>query len=122
MPKLFVGILIFFLPVLAFGQSSPASSTYQPATIIDVKLHQSAADSNPDNALYEVSVKVKQTIYVVLTAPPDGSGTIRYAIGRQLLVHIDDNTITWNDILGRPHEVPVISRGPIADSSKSHAD
>ena len=122
MPKLFVGILIFFLPVLAFGQSSPASSTYQPATIIDVKLHQSAADSNPDNALYEVSVKVKQTIYVVITAAPDGSGTIRYAIGRELLVHVDDNTITWNDILGRSHEVRVISKGPIADTSKSHTD
>ncbi len=122
MPKLLLGILMFLSPVLALAQSSPMSSPYEPATIIDVKLYQSAADSNPDNALYEVSVKVKQTIYVVLTAPPDGSGTIRCAIGRELLVHVDDNTITWNDILGRSHEAPVISRGPIADSSKSHTD
>ena|SRR5208283_1226842 len=116
MPKLFVGILIFFLPVLAFGQSSPASSTYQPATIIDVKLHQSAADSNPDNALYEVSVKVKQTIYMVFTAPPDGSGAIRYAVGREVLAQVGDNTITWNDIMGQSHEVPIVSRTPVPDA------
>jgi hypothetical protein len=122
MPTLLLGILMFLSPTLALAQSSPMSPPYEPATIIDVKLHQSAGDSNHDNPLYEVSVKVKQTVYLVLTAPPDGSGTIRYAIGRELLVHVGDNTITWNDILGRSHEVPIIGRGPIADSSKSHTD
>jgi hypothetical protein len=116
MPKLLLGILIFFLPAFTFGQSSATSSTYQPATIINVKLHQSAADSNPDNALYEVSVKVKQTIYVVFTAPPDGSGAIQYAVGREVLVQVGDNTITWNDIMGQSHEVPIVSRTLIADT------
>ena len=83
MPKLLLGILMFLSPAPALAQSSPGSSMYEPATIIEVKLHPSAANSNPDNALYEVSVKVKQTIYVVITAPPDGSGTIRCAIGRE---------------------------------------
>ena len=52
MPKLFVGILIFLLPVLSFGQSSATSSTYQPATIIDVSPHQSPGGSNSDDAPY----------------------------------------------------------------------
>jgi hypothetical protein len=116
MPKLFVGILIFFLPVLAFGQSSPAASTYQPATIIDVRPHQSAKASDSDDALYEVSAEVGRTVYVVLTPSPSPSAAIRYAVGREVLVHVGDNTITWNDIMGRSHEVPIISRTPVVDT------
>lgn len=116
MPKLFVGILIFFLSVLAFGQSSPASSTYQPATIINVRPHQSPGASNSDDALYEVSAVVGRTVYVVLTPSPSPSGAIRYAVGREVLVHVGDNTITWNDIMGQSHEVPIVSRTLIADT------
>ncbi len=119
MPKLFVGILILFLPVLAFGQSLPASSTYQPATIIQVSLHRSPGASNSDDALYEVSAVVGRTVYVVLTPSPLPSGAIRYAVGREVLVHVGDNTIIWNDILGRSHEVPIISRSPFSGTFKS---
>ena len=59
---------------------------------------------------------------MVLTKSPSGDSTILYAIGRELLVQVGENTITWNDILGQSHEVPIISRGPIADSSKSQTD
>lgn len=59
---------------------------------------------------------------MVLTKSSSGDSTILYAIGRELLVHIDENTITWNDILGQSHEVPIISKGSLADSSKSHTD
>ena len=115
MSKLFVGILIFFLPVLAFGQSSPTSSTYQPATITDVRPHQSPGAPDSDDALYEVSAVVGRTVYVVLTPSPSPSGAIRYAVGREVLVHVGDNTITWNDIMGQSHEVPIISRALVPD-------
>ena len=115
MPKLLLGILMFFSPALAFAQSSPASSTYQPATIIDVRPHQSPGGPNSDDALYEVSAEVGRTVYVVLTPSPPPSGVIRYAVGREVLVHVGEKTITWNDILGQSHEVPIISRTPIAD-------
>ena len=123
MPKLFVGILIFLLPVLSFGQSSATSSTYQPATIIDVRPHQgqSPGGSNSDDALYEVSAEVGRTVYVVLTPSPSPSGAIRYAVGREVLVHVGDNTITWNDILGQSHEVPIVSRTRIADTTTSQS-
>ena len=116
MPKFLLGILIFLLPVLAFGQSSPASSTYQPATIIDVRPHQSPGGSDSDDALYEVSAEVGRAVYVVLTPSPSPSGAIRYAVGREVLVHVGEKTITWNDILGQSHEVPIISRTPVADT------
>ena len=116
MPKLLMGILMFFSPALAFAQSSPASSTYQPATIIDVRPHQSPGGSDSDDALYEVSAEVGRTVYVVLTPSPSPSGAIRYAVGREVLVHVGEKTITWNDIMGQSHEVPIISRTPVADT------
>jgi hypothetical protein len=41
-----------------------------------------------------VSVKVGETVYVVLTPSPSPSGIIMYVVGRQLLVHVNDDTIT----------------------------
>ena len=121
MTKLFLTILIFLLPALALAQSPSTSSTYRPATITAVKQYQPAQNSSLDSALspdslYEVTVKVGQTVYVVLTPSPSPSGTIVYAVGREVLVHIGDNTITWNDIMGQSHEVPIVSRTPNADA------
>jgi len=123
MPKLFLRTLILLLPALALAQSPSAPSTYQPATITAVKPHQPAQTSIPDYALapdslYEVTVKIGGTAYVVLTPSPSPSGTILYAVGRDVLVHIGDTTITWNDIMGQSHEVPIVSSTPIADTSK----
>ena len=115
MPKLLLGRLMFFSPALAFAQSSLTSSTYQPATIVEVRPHQSPGGSNPDDVLYEVSAEVGRTLYVVLTPSPSPSGAIRYAVGREVLVHVGEKTITWNDILGQSHEAPIINRTPIAD-------
>jgi hypothetical protein len=133
MAKLFLRILIFLLPALALAQSPSTSSTYQLATITAVKPHQvtwtldtqlePAQNASLDYALYtdslyEVTVKVGGTVYVVLTPSPSPSGTILYAVGREVLVKIGDNTITWNDIMGQSREVPIVSRTPIADTSK----
>ncbi len=66
MPKILVGILLLFLPALTFAQASAASSRYQPATITQVKPHQSGDVPAPGEAVYEVSVKVNGITYVVL--------------------------------------------------------
>lgn len=122
MSKILLRILLLCLPALVLAQSPASGSRYQPATITQVKLHQSGGNSAPGNEVYEVSVKASGTTYVVLTKSPSGDSTILYAIGRELLVHIDENTITWNDILGQSHEVPIIGRGPLADSFKSQTE
>jgi hypothetical protein len=54
-------------------------------TISDVKPHQAAADAASDVVSDDVSVKVKDTIYVVFYTPPLGMNTVRYAAGRDLL-------------------------------------
>ena len=119
MPELLLRILIILLPALVLAQSSSTPSAYQPATIVAVNPHPSAGNSNPDETLYEVSVKVNRTLYVVVTTSPPPSGIIRYAVGREVLVRVGEDTITWNDILGQSHDVPIISRSPLAGGFKS---
>ncbi len=117
MPKLLLGFLLTIVPALVLAQSPSSSMTYQPATIIAVSPHPSAGNSNPNDALYEVSVRVKRTLYVVVTTSPSPSGSIQYAVGRDVLVKVGDDTITWNDIMGESHDVPIISKTPITDTS-----
>jgi hypothetical protein len=119
MSKLLLRILLFCVPVLLFAQAPMTSSSYQPGTITQVRLHQGAETSEQSQRLYEVSVKVNGTTYVVLTTPPSGESTIFHAVGRQVLVQVGDNAIIWNDILGQSHEVPIIARGPITGGSYS---
>ena len=122
MYKVLLRVVLLCLPALVLAQSPPTASRYQPATITQVKLHQSEDAPAPGDAVYEVSVKVNGTTYVVLTKSPSGDSTILYAIGRDILVTVGENTIIWNDILGQSHEVPIVSRGPISDNSKSQTE
>lgn len=107
--KLMSLICICLATLPAFCESA---TKYEVATITDVKPHQ-AADSRPsDPVRYDVSVKVADTVYLVLYTDTLGTSTVQYAAGRQLLVHIGKNAITYNDILGQSHEVPIISQRP----------
>jgi hypothetical protein len=112
-----LGLFLIFLTLLpAFGQST---SKYQVGTITEVKAHQSAGSGASDAASYDVSVKVGDTIYVVLYTPALGEDTVKYAAGRDLLVLVGKNTITYNDILGRSFAVPIESQKPAANLKRS---
>lgn len=96
-----------------------SGSKYEVATITDVKPHQ-AGDNKPSDAVrYDVSVKVNDTIYLTLYTDTTGAGTIKYVAGRDLLVHVGKDTITYNDILGRSQDVPIISRKPAMNTKQS---
>jgi hypothetical protein len=114
--KLLSTICICLAAVPALCQST---AKYQVGTITDVKLHQAAADAGSGVVSYDVSVKVADTIYLVLYTPPLGMNTVRYATGRDLLVMVGKNTITYNDILGQSLEVPIVNRRPAADTKPS---
>ena len=74
-----VGLFLICLTTFpAFGQST---SKYQVGTITEVKAHQTAGSGASDAASYDVSVKVGDTIYVVLYTPPLGEDTVKYAAG-----------------------------------------
>jgi len=109
-------ILICLVSLPALCQSA---SKYQLGTITAVKPHQSGGDAGSDATSYDVSLKVGDTVYVVLYKPPLGMNTVNYATGREVLVLVGKNTITYNDIMGSSHEVPIVSRKPAADAKQS---
>ena len=113
MLKLICMICICLATFPAFSQSP---SKYQVATITDVKNHQ---ESGPDVVRYDVSVKVGDTIYVVLYTPPLGMNTVKYAAGRDLLVLVGKKVITYNDILGQSQEVPILSQRSATNQPKT---
>ena len=102
-----IGICLATFPAL-----SQSTSRYRVGTITDVKTHQVAGDDASDASSYDVSVKVGETIYVVLYRPPLGMSTVKYAAGRDVLVLVGKKTITYNDILGQSFEVPIESQKP----------
>ena len=117
--------IVFCISLTTFPAFCQSASKYQVGTITEVKVHQTAGSGASDAASYDVSVKLGDTIYVVLYTPPLGGETVKYAAGRDLLVLVGKNKITYNDILGRSYEVPIESRKPVArpgpTSSASHA-
>lgn len=99
-------LLLTTFPV--FGQST---SKYQVGTITEVKVHQTAGSGAASDATsYDVSLKVGDTIYVVLYTPPLGEENVKYAAGRDVLVLVGQHTIRYNDILGQSFEVPIESQ------------
>jgi hypothetical protein len=107
-------ILLMVFP--AFGQST---SKYQVGTITEVKVHQTTGSSASNIVSYDVFVKVGDTVFEVLYTPALGEETVKYAAGRDLLVLVGKNKITYNDILGQSHDVPIESQKPAAKPKQS---
>jgi hypothetical protein len=107
-------ILLMVFP--AFGQST---SKYQVGTITEVKVHQTTGSSASNIVSYDVFVKVGDTVFEVLYTPALGEETVKYAAGRDLLVLVGKNKITYNDILGQSHDVPIESQKPAARPKQS---
>lgn len=108
-----IGAVTFCLLTLpALCQST---SKYQVAIITEVKAHQVARDAASDNTNYDVSVKVGDTIYVVLYTPRLGELPAKYATGRELLVLVGKDAITYNDMLGTSLQVPIESQRPASE-------
>jgi uncharacterized protein YpmB len=98
---------------------SQSNSTYQVATIMAVAPHKAAAASDDSAASYEVSVKVGDTVYVVLYTPPLGMETVRYVAGRDILVLVGEKTVKFNDQLGNSQEIPILSQAPTATTTQT---
>src|SRR5208337_3737409 len=108
-------ICVICICLAAFPLCGQVSHKYEVATITDVKIHP---DSGSDVVSYDVSIKVRGSIYVVLFNPPLGMNTVKYAAGSELLVAVGKKTITYNDELGQPIEVAIVSQRPAEDRQK----
>jgi hypothetical protein len=113
-----VGLFLIFVTLFpAFGQST---SKYQVGTITEVKVHPATGSGVSDAASYDVSLRVGDTVYIVLYTPALGEDTVKYVAGRDLLVLVGKNTITYNDILGQSHNVPIEGQKPAAKPKHSN--
>ena len=116
MQRLIVIGTLCLLALAALGQST---SKYQVGMITEVKPRQATGDGTSDPTSYDVSVKVGDTIYVVLYTQPLGEIPAKYETGRELLVLVGKNTITYNDMLGRSLQVPIESQRPVIERKQS---
>ena len=108
-----IGVICICLTSFALFPQEAAK--WEVATITDVQIHP----GNSSNAAsYDVSVKVGDTIYVLLYKDPLGMDTVKYEAGREGLVLVDKNSIRYNDLLGESHELPILSRRPATKQSK----
>jgi len=111
-------IPVFAACLLTLPALCQSASKWQVATITEVKPHPAAGDAS-DPITYDVSVKVGDTIYVVRYTTPANEIPPKYAAGRDLLVFVGKNTITYNDILGRSLQVPIESQRPVTEPKQS---
>ena len=116
MRRLTVVIALCMLTVPALCQST---SKWQVATITGVKPHPAAKEDASDPITYDVSVKVGDRIYVVHYTTPAGEIPPKYATGHELLVLVEKNTITYNDMLGRSLQMPIESQRPVTERKQS---
>jgi len=103
-------IFVFLCALATLAQSPP--SKYQVGTITEVRAHQ-AAQTDPNGtqsspAQYDVSIRVGNTIYVVLYTPADRTNSVEYHVGLDLPVLVADKTITFSNMLGDSVEVPIL--------------
>lgn len=112
-------IFPFPLSVSSSPQSSPK---YESGTVLEVKEHPGgeipATETTPPIKRYDVSVQVKDTVYVVLLTPRPGTTGFQTMAGTDVLLLVKDKTIVFNDLLGRTTEVPIISRHPAPTKRK----
>jgi hypothetical protein len=105
-------VTIFLVCLTALPTFSQSTSKWVVGTITDVRIHQTPGPDDFGTVSYDVSVKVGNTVYVVLYTPPLEEETVKYAGGRDLLVLVGKSTIRYNDLLGQSHDVPIESQRP----------
>jgi len=104
-----VAILVCLATLPAVCQSN---SKYQVGTITAAERNRDGDNAASDRPSYDLSIQVNRTIYVVRYESEFGLNTVEYAAGRDLLVLVGEKTITYNDMLGTSHELPIISEKP----------
>jgi hypothetical protein len=107
-----LAVLLLILLITLPGLCQATSDKYASGSITAVARHHDDASASTNTAQYDVSVKVGNTIYVVLYTPPYGSSIVEYRVGADVPVLVGDKTLTFPDIAGKTHEVPIISKSP----------
>jgi len=119
---LWLAILLFLIGTAAPCQNS---GQYERGTVIAVaRLESSPGENGREVVRYDVSVKIRNTIYVVLYTPPNGANSVEYSAGIDFLVLVGETTLTFNSKLSGTTEVPILrteslAQQPVLDWSKA---
>jgi hypothetical protein len=109
-------ILISISVLTSIGQAS--SAKYQPGTITAVKSHQNVPGEPGDDATrYDVSVKIKNVVYVVLYTPQTGDHSVEYYPGLELLFLVKSHSLSFNSKTAGTIQVPILRREILPDQS-----
>ena len=114
MKRSLVVFMLCMSALASFGQTP--SSKYQPATIISVRAHDSSGKNATDRMQYDVSVRVGNTLYVVLYTSR-GSNFVEFSAGNELLVLVGETTLRFNDSLSGETDVPILSQKAVPPRS-----
>ena len=108
MGRRFCALLVCLVTLPVFCQAP--SPNPQVATITAVTLHpKNAENGDPPMAQYDLSLKVGDTVYVVLFAPASGSTAVKYSVGMNVVVQVGSESIKFTK-LGQTSEVPILRR------------
>lgn len=108
MRRLMIVVLMCVATHAAFCESP--TPKYQVGTLTEVTRHNAATGGDSSIARYDVSVRVGNTIYVVLYTLPPGKLSPEYRAGADLPVLVGSKTIKLSDQLGRTIEAPILRR------------
>jgi hypothetical protein len=101
-------------PLQSATHRQSSSSQYQSGLILEVKEHPGAeipaTEKTPPIKRYDISVRVKDVVYVILFTPRPGMHGFQTLAGMDLLVLVQEKTMFFNDILGRSMSAPIISQ------------
>ena len=100
-------ILICISALASLGRTS--SAKYQPGTITAVTVHQRApGEGSEDVTRYDVSVKIRNVVYVVLFTPRNGDNIVEHSAGFEMLFLVGDKTLTFNSRGFGSVEAPIL--------------
>jgi hypothetical protein len=74
-----------------------------------VERHQGPPNGNNELAQYDVSVRIDDTVYIVLYAPPAGANTVEYSVGHEFLFCVGENTLRFPERFGGHTELPILT-------------
>ncbi len=72
---------------------SQSTSAYTVGTITAVVPHQTATNTDTHTSSYDVTLKIGDTLYLVLYTPQYGMETARFATGREASLLVGTQTI-----------------------------
>jgi len=82
------------------------------------------APGESDVVRYDVSLKIRNTMYVVLYTPPNGANSVEYAAGIDMLFLVGKDSVTFNSKMTGTTAMPILRteslpEEPVLDWSKA---